>query len=271
MKNNFKRRNKPGGEVLSRGQIRDAKAKERCFFGVNAIAAILQSRPSTVRKLIIDRSCLFEYKELIELAEESRVAVGDGTTEELDKIAGSIHHQGVCLLGRAHIEFSFEEALPGLRKSQALLYLDGVGNPHNLGAILRTAAHFGFEYILGPQSMASLSPSAVRTAEGAAEHVRIVRVEQPRSAFERLRKEGFKIIAAERGGEAKPLGQTPLPARSLLVLGNEVEGLSPEARESADLILEIPGTGIVDSLNVAASAAIFLYEWQRGRGAPAKK
>ena len=150
---------------------------------------------------------------------------------------------------------------------QLAVWLDGVGNPHNLGAILRSAAHFGAAGLLLPKdSPLALSGAAARVAEGGAEQVPLVRMGRADNSLDQLRSAGFGAVATVvRGG--KPLYGTALPERMLLVMGAEQTGIDPALAQAAALRVAIPGTGAVESLNVAAATAVFLGEWWRQRRA----
>ena len=141
--------------------------------------------------------------------------------------------------------------------------LDGVGNPHNLGAILRSAAHFGVGALLLPKdSGLALSGAAARVAEGGAEDVPIVRRGRSDNALDQLRSAGFVIAATVvRGGAS--LHQAKLPARLVFVLGAEQHGVDPALAMASLMQLEIPGRGAVESLNVASAASVLMSEWLR--------
>jgi len=147
---------------------------------------------------------------------------------------------------------------------QCALWLDGVGNPHNLGAILRSAAHFGVTALLLPKhSPLALSGAAARVAEGGAEAVPMVRLGRSDNAIAQLRSAGFVLAATVvRGGS--DLFATAVPERVVYVLGAEGEGMDRELVAACDMRLSIPGTGAVESLNVAAATAVLLAAW-RGR------
>ena len=147
------------------------------------------------------------------------------------------------------------------------LWLDGVGNPHNLGAILRSSAHFGVAGLLLPEgSTLSLSGAAARVAEGGAEAVPLVGMGPPDEAIAALRAAGF-ALAATVVREGDDLFATGLPPRLVYVLGAEGEGMGEALAHDCDLRLSIPGTGKVESLNVAAAAAVLLAQWAGRAGA----
>ena len=146
---------------------------------------------------------------------------------------------------------------------QCALWLDGVGNPHNLGAILRSAAHFGVAAMLLPKhSTLALSGAAARVAEGGAEAVPLVRLGRDDNAIAQLRGAGFTLAATVVHG-GSDLFATALPQRLVYVIGAEGEGMIAELAAACDLRLSIPGTGAVESLNVAAATAVLLAQWKR--------
>jgi len=150
------------------------------------------------------------------------------------------------------------------QESDALLigYLDGVENPHNLGAIIRTCAHFGIEYLLGETGqMPKLSSSACRVAEGGAEHVKLVAVNDRIRAINELKKLGFVVLTTAADGS--PLYNQPLSKRTLLVMGAEQTGVSQALYKLADANIKIPGSGQVESLNVSVAFAIIAAEFIR--------
>jgi TrmH RNA methyltransferase len=142
------------------------------------------------------------------------------------------------------------------------LWLDGVGNPHNLGAILRAAAHFGVAAVLLPKaSTLALSGAAARVAEGGAEALPFVRMGREDNAMAQLRGAGFALAATVVRGGAD-LFATALPQRLVYVLGAEGEGMDAGLAAACDLRLSIPGSGAVESLNVAAATAVLLAQWR---------
>ena len=157
--------------------------------------------------------------------------------------------------------------MPAAPQPSLLLWLDGVGNPHNLGALLRSAAHFGAHGVIVPAAAGlDVSGAAARVAEGAAEVVPLVQAASAPDALAALRARGY-ALAATVPRDGVSLYATPLPARLVLVFGAEGEGMSDALVAAADLRLTIPGSGAIESLNVAASVAVLLGEYWRQRAA----
>ena len=185
---------------------------------------------------------------------------------DLDKLTQTQHHEGVCfeVCRRPPLTFSILlQLLPTPPKPALLLWLDGVGNPHNFGAVLRSAANFGVHgAMLSQDSALALSGAAYRVAEGGAEAVPIAQIAMGEDVFGPLRNAEFSV-AATVPREGEPLYAASLPKRLVIVLGAEGGGLRQGLIDRADLHLTIPGSGAVESLNVAASAAVLLGEYYR--------
>ena len=257
----WKRR--PREEVPAAAPRRDAELR---LYGLNAVHAVFERRPQAIRKLYLTEARIPQLQPLLKWCVAHRVGYRVVDESDLQKLAASSHHEGVV----AHV--LREEPMPlsaWLRDlpegPQCALWLDGIGNPHNLGAILRSAAHFGASAVLLPKaSTLGLSGAAVRVAEGGAEAVPLVRLGREDNSIAQLHGAGFALAATVVRGGAD-LFATELPQRLVYVLGAEGEGMSPALAQACDLRLSIPGSGAVESLNVAAATAVLLAAWARGR------
>jgi TrmH RNA methyltransferase len=246
--------------------------KELKYYGIAACTALWQRRPEDVIRIYIQPSLLQNFAALLKWAASRRLAYHLVEADDLERLTESVHHEGICVLAREAAEQPFTDLCANLKQQTraALLYLDGVSNPHNLGAILRVAAHFGIEHILAPRTSARVSPSAARVAEGGAEFVRVVYLNRPEIELAKLQQQGFSLIAAD-AKEGQSLFATPLPKRSILVVGGEEQGLSPWIRSLSDKIISISGSGCVDSLNVATASAVLSAEyWRQHPPTPSK-
>lgn len=238
--------------------------REQRLYGLNACLAMFARRPGDLRKVWLLESRIPKLKDVLAHCVKNRIGytvVGD---EDLQKLAASSHHEGVVFGAMPAPELSLSGWLRELPPGpQVALWLDGVGNPHNLGAILRSAAHFGVAGLLLPKdSSLALSGAAARVAEGGAEVVPLVRLGRADNSLAQLTSAGFVAAATVvRGGQ--PLHAAALPQRLLLVMGAEQTGVDPLLSEAATLQLAIPGTGAVESLNVASATSVFLAEWWR--------
>ena len=230
-------------------RVTGAARNELRLYGLNAVQAVFSRRPEAIRKVYLTESRIPALKPLLAWCVKQRVGYRVVEEGDLDRLAASTHHEGVVadVLKVEPLPMSdWLRTLPE-GKPVAALWLDGVGNPHNFGAILRSAAHFGVAGILLP-------------AEGGAEQVPLVRMGQADNAAAQLRNAGFSLAATVvRGGS--DLFAAKLPPRLVYVMGAEGEGMDARLAEACDLRLSIPGSGAVESLNVAAATAVFLAQW----------
>lgn len=190
-------------------------------------------------------------------------------TDDMERITESTHHEGVCLLVRdqpAESFFHWMETNPSeATQAQCILALEDLGNPHNIGAILRVAAHFGVKAVVVKDAGLARSGAAMRTAEGGAEHVKLLEAEDFERMLATCRREGYTVVATS-SHQGTNLFEQPLPARVVFLLGKESKGLSAPLQDSSDLQVSIPGTKQVESLNVSVATGILLAEYWRHHG-----
>lgn len=251
-----------GPPAGARGGPAPARGRELRVHGLNAVLAVFRHRPDDLRKLYLAEERIPALKALLKWCVANRVGYRVVPEDDLRKLAASAHHEGVVADVRRVEHAPLEPWLAALPEGPAcLLWLDGVGNPHNLGAILRSAAHFGVGAVLLPAgSELGLSGAAARVAEGGAEAVPMVRLPDASRAMEALRAGGFTLAATVVEGGSDLFG-ADLPERLVYVLGAEGEGMDRGLAARCDLQLSIPGTGAVESLNVAAATAVLLAAW----------
>jgi 23S rRNA (guanosine2251-2'-O)-methyltransferase len=190
---------------------------------------------------------------------------------QMTALCGGPHHQGVALRAAPLPTAALAELVDGLQGAEALvLLLDGLLDPHNLGALVRTALGAGAAGIVLPQDRsAPLSPSVSRASAGALEHAVVVVVPNLVRAMQALKAQGFWLAGLVPRAPTC-LFEARLDGRIGLVVGGEEQGIRPLVRRHCDMLLSIPQAGGVDSLNASAAGAVALYEvWrQRRRGAP---
>lgn len=245
------------------------RGRELRLHGLNAVRAVFARRPEAIRKVYLAESRIPDLQPLLRHCVAQRIGYRVVAPEELVKLAAGTHHEGVVIdvLREDPLQLAaWLQTLPD--GAQCLLWLDGVGNPHNLGAILRSAAHFGVAGVLVPADGGiALSGAAARVAEGGAEAVPLVHVDDDVAAVAALRGAGFTLAATVVSG-GDDLFARPLPSRLVWVLGAEGDGMRTAFADTCDLRISIPGTGAVESLNVASATAVLLAQWRaRGPGA----
>jgi RNA methyltransferase, TrmH family len=246
------------------------RSDEQKIYGVSACRAIYQTRSDDLVRAYVTPYRLKLFGGMLRWCAAHRLAYHIIEDADMERVTQSTHHEGVCLLVKERPQPRLEEWLEIVGEvdgPQCVLLLEHVGNPHNLGAILRVAAHFGAVGVLvtGPMTRQPQLPAAVyRTSEGGAEHVPVVSLGTPYDALDKLRKGGFGVLATSGRGRYNLYStEFQLPKRCVLMLGSEERGLSPGLLAAADAVIAIPGTGQVESLNIACAAATFLGEYWR--------
>ena len=246
---------------------RDEPHPEIKICGVNACLAVAANRPEDVRRVYLRSSLLSELGAFLRRCAAHKIAYHVVEDAELEKITHSTHHEGVCFIVRERATTSLRDllAVPGPR---CLVYLDGVQNPHNLGAIVRVCAHFGARAVLAAGADDVVSTAMLRTAEGGGEFVDVLPVTTGPEPLLAARAAGYRLIATAARA-AHDLHARRLPARTIIMLGSETHGLAPALQKLADETVRIPGTGHLDSLNVACACSILLSEYWRAHPGPA--
>lgn len=233
------------------------------LYGWNAVQALFEHRPQALRKLYLTESLIPRMQPVLKWCVANRVGYRVVEEGDLNKLAATTHHEGLVADVLRAPMLELEEWLATLPADKPVLalWLDGVGNPHNFGAILRSAAHFGVAgLLLPPGSTLALSGAAARVAEGGAESVPLVRLPELPEAMAQLRAAGLSLAATlVDGGE--DLFASALPSRLVYVMGAEGEGMDRELAQDCDHQVSIPGTGAVESLNVASATAVLLAQW----------
>jgi 23S rRNA (guanosine2251-2'-O)-methyltransferase len=244
--------------------------KGRALAGFHAVAARLKHAADSIECLYVagDRHD-GRMRRLLETASQAGVRVVPVDEARLRGLAGEVPHQGVVALcaEAAAPATSFDDVLNQVGPRTLLLLLDGVTDPRNLGACLRTADAAGVQAVLVPRDRsAAMSPLVAKAAAGAAETVPLLAVTNLARTMEELKQAGVWIAGA--AGEAEQsLYDLDLKRPLAWVLGAEGEGLRRLTRERCDWLARIPLQGNVDSLNVSVAAGVCLFETQRQRGA----
>lgn len=246
------------------------KPKEIKYYGLHACQAIWERRPQDVIRLYLHASQVVALKPILKWCAEQKKAYHIVPEEDLARVSESIHHEGVCLLAKEPARTAEQELFAHLAKEgqkQCILYLDGVQNPHNLGSILRTCAHFGIAYVLGEEGkLPALSPSACRIAKGGAERVKWIALARPEQTLRKLKAKGFSLIGTS-SHKGSSLYRFAFPARTVLAIGSESSGVGKTVLAQAADNLQIPGSGFVESLNVSVATSLCLGEYARQHAA----
>jgi TrmH RNA methyltransferase len=226
--------------------------------GANAVAALFAKRPDDVQRLFYTaemKPVAGPYCAVL-ATQRKPYRMVDGET--LEKIAATGHHGGIVAVARPRAIPIFDRDNPP--RLTFLLVLDGVGNPHNLGAIARSAAFFGVPGMLIGEAPGNAMPSdaAYRTAEGGLEQLLLFKTRDLPAALGAMQP-FYRTVAAALTPDAAPLSALPRDRAVALVLGNEERGISPDVLAACRRHIRIEGSGRVQSLNVAQAAAVLLH------------
>lgn len=238
----------------------DPKRNTSILAGVHPVREALRAGRTLDRVLIARGAGGPRIQEIVDLAREHSVPVRFEPRDALDRASNGATHQGVVAFGAAQRYAEIDQVLDG---AQLLVVLDGVEDPHNLGAIIRTAHAAGAAAILVPDRRAAgLTETVAKAAAGALEHLPVVRVGNISQSLEGLKKKGFWIYGLdERGGQI--YSETDFATPTVIVLGGEGQGLHQLVKKHCDVLLRIPMAGVISSLNVSVAAGIVLFEWKR--------
>jgi TrmH RNA methyltransferase len=247
---------------MSPARLHERQLSRIC--GLAAVSALFERDPSRVERLFFEDSMKREVGPFCQNLARDRKPYRQADKAELARVAGTVLHGGIVAIARPQPILDFvpkalrEWALNG----KPLLLLDGIGNPHNLGAIVRSAAFFGVDRIVlaDRPDQALPSDASYRVAEGGFEHLSLYRAPIP-VALHVLRQH-YRVVGTALGRNAAPVTWS-CDRPVALVLGNEENGLDQATLAACGEVVTIPGSGRVQSLNVAAAAAILLYALTR--------
>jgi 23S rRNA (guanosine2251-2'-O)-methyltransferase len=232
----------------------------RLTLGIHPVREALRAHRALDKILVAKGAGGPRIQEIIDLCRDQSVPVRFESREALDRASKSAAHQGVIAFGAAHDYVALDAILEG---AQMLVVLDGVEDPHNLGAIIRTAHAAGANgIVVAERRAAPITETVARAAAGALEYLPVARVTNISQTLDRLKHIGLWIYGLdERGTDVYDRVEFTRP--SAIVLGGEGKGLHQGVRKQCDFLVRIPMSGQVSSLNVSVAAGIILFEWRR--------
>ena len=245
-------------------------SEARVVFGFHAVLSRLRADPESVIEILLDAGRQdTRVRDLVGAAERAKVRVMRVPVERLDGFGG--RHQGVVArVEMKNLAQDLDDLLDKVEKP-FLLVLDGVTDPHNLGACLRVANAAGADAVVAPKDRAAgITPTVSKVASGAAEATPYIMVTNLARTLASIKERNIWVVGTDERAE-KTLYETDLPDSIAWVLGAEGEGMRRLTRESCDLLVRIPMKGEVESLNVSVAAGIVLFETARRRAAAPKR
>jgi 23S rRNA (guanosine2251-2'-O)-methyltransferase len=238
--------------------------------GIHAVREALAARRPVQSLLIARGRHGGRLEEIVRLARSNGVPIRFEDRPQVDRAAGTRDHQGVVAMLAAETSVSLEELLARSGSPAAsglLVLLDGVEDPQNLGAVIRTALAAGAGGVVIPERRAAgLTEAAVRASAGAAAHLRVARVTNLARAMEEIKEAGYWLVGLDERAEKRHT-DVDLTGAIAVVLGGEGKGLHQLVKERCDFVVSIPTSGPVRSLNVSVAAAVVLFEAVRQRSA----
>lgn len=267
------KRNRPqkdrrtGEKVAKSAPLDVVELPEDMVAGRNAVMEALKGSRSVNKLMIANGSTEGSIKEIIAVAKDKGVNIQYWDRSKLDSIARGIRHQGV-LAQVAPVQYAELEDILQVAKDRNeppfIVLLDELEDPHNLGAILRTADAAGVHGVLIPKHRSCpLSATVAKTSAGAVEHVPVARVGNLVQTIKKLKQEGLWVAAADMDG--KDYYDTDLTGPLLLIIGSEGQGVGRLVKEQCDFVVRIPMVGKINSLNASVAGSILMYEAMKQR------
>ena len=266
-KNRPQKDRRTGGKVAKSATLDVVELPEDMVAGRNAVMEALKGSRSVNKLMIANGSTEGSIKEIIAVAKEKGVNIQYWDRSKLDSIARGIRHQGV-LAQVAPVQYAELEDILQVAKDRNeppfIVLLDELEDPHNLGAILRTADAAGVHGVLIPKHRSCpLSATVAKTSAGAVEHVPVARVGNLVQTIKKLKQEGLWVAAADMDG--KDYYDTDLTGPLLLIIGSEGQGVGRLVKEQCDFVVRIPMVGKINSLNASVAGSILMYEAMKQR------
>lgn len=266
-KNRPQKDRRTGEKVAKSAPLDVVELPEDMVAGRNAVMEALKGSRSVNKLMIANGSTEGSIKEIIAVAKEKGVNIQYWDRSKLDSIARGIRHQGV-LAQVAPVQYAELEDILQVAKDRNeppfIVLLDELEDPHNLGAILRTADAAGVHGVLIPKHRSCpLSATVAKTSAGAVEHVPVARVGNLVQTIKKLKQDGLWVAAADMDG--KDYYDTDLTGPLLLIIGSEGQGVGRLVKEQCDFVVRIPMVGKINSLNASVAGSILMYEAMKQR------
>ncbi len=237
--------------------------KEDYVVGIHPVEEALKGGRTINKILIAKGKRSRRVHELIVFAKERNLMVQEVTPDALKRVAGDSAHQGVAAYLSPYDYLDLSAITNCQKKDCLVLALNDLTDVHNFGSILRTVDAVGADFVLIPERRSvQVNATVTKTAAGAVEHVKIVRVKSLGNALKELKDAGFWLIGADAKGE-NDYTKVDYSGKKIIVSGSEEKGLSPHIKKICDYTCYIPMVGAINSLNVSVASSLLLYEWRR--------
>ena len=268
-KRNFDKNKNKGNRVNCANENKTEPLANDCVVsGRNAVRELLNSGRDIEKVYVQGGEREGSVKLLVALAIERKIPVVEIDRTKLDTLSGGTRHQGIVAVAAERNYSSVEEILEYAKEKGEppfVVILDGVEDPHNLGAIIRSAECLGVHGVIIPKRRSvGLTPTVAKASAGAIEHMRVAKVTNLSQTIDYLKEKGLWMYAADMGGTL--YHQTDMRGAVGVVMGSEGFGISRLVKEKCDFVVSIPVLGAVNSMNVSCASAVILAEVRRQRG-----
>lgn len=239
---------------------------DNVVYGVIPVLEILRSNSRRIERLVIaSGSNQHRLRHIFDLANEADLRIDRVSTDQIERLAGRGNHQGVAAIVAAAEYVDSDEIIESITEDALLLILDGVEDPRNLGAILRTAECAGVDGVFIPERRAvGLTETVSKSSAGATEYIRIGKVSNINNLIEQLKEQNIWVVGTAMDA-AMDHTEWDWTQPSALVLGSEGKGLHRLVAQNCDTLVKIPMYGKIESLNVSVAAGVILFEARRQR------
>ncbi|ABY92151.1 23S rRNA (guanosine(2251)-2'-O)-methyltransferase RlmB [Thermoanaerobacter brockii subsp. lactiethylicus] len=236
--------------------------EQNVIFGRNPVIEAIKSGKE-IEKIYVSKTAGGNISKIINFAKEAGIVVSTTDNDTLSELAGSRNHQGVVALSAVYKYFEVDDLLEYAEQKKEkpfLLILDEITDPHNLGAIIRSAEAFGVHGIIIPKRRAvGVNATVVKTSAGAVEHMRIAKVSNINNTIRDLKERGLWIVGTDVNAE-KSFEELNYDFPVAFVIGNEGKGVSKLVLQNCDFVVKIPMKGKINSLNASVAASILIYQ-----------
>lgn len=233
------------------------------IYGENACLKVFENRPEDIIQLHFTKSITQKSPELLRKLTSylalNKKAYHMISKDELSLLTKATHHEDISLLVKSRKQMKLPEYLKLKKENSLLILIEDVSNPHNIGAMIRTAAHFGVDGIIMTTKKTAETASSIRVSEGGFEHVNLFEVNDFKSTLNELKKLNYQIITTSSHAK-KTLHELKWSKKAVIVFGQEADGITDDLLNLGDCI-KIHGTNHVESLNVSVAASIMMYDY----------
>ena len=239
-------------------KIRQNRAEEVKVYGELACLALFAHRPQDIVRLWVTQELSKKAGEMMSYLAENKKAYHVVKNDEMQRVTGTEHHGGICLLVKKRPPLRLSGYLAVPRQQDCIVVLDGVGNAANIGGVLKTLAFYGVQTLVTDNIDLVQSPAAMRVAEGGIEHLHLFETPHAEIALEQLQQAGYQLIRPTLSKAAKPLNQLKLGNKVAFILS---ENTLKDLDEHAENVLLSPSNPLSSGLNIAVTAGILLAKW----------